>query len=189
MPKKVNQEQISTILLAYSFPSVNGFPGATTSSPLAMTATFGTLWTAAHSRPAEAISPMSAGDNFSPLAATVSALRMSLARSKILRPSSAIWCAMIASVFGSQNSSERTALAPSGSGAPVVTRTACPLASCRFDTSPAARCPTTFSSTGFSSVAPARSDEMTAYPSLREEVIDGASTLATISSASILPVS
>ena len=94
---------------------------------------------------------------------------------------------MTVSVAPSVASTGTTAVAPAGSGAPVMMRWAVPAASVGMSVRPAGMSSATGSRTGVFSPAAATSVASTAYPSIAELSKPGSDSGATTSSASTSP--
>ena len=174
-------------------PRAGTWSGETSSVPSAMMPTRGAACTVTSDAPADASSPQPAGVTTSPARSTASPAWASRPATRMFSPTLAGAENLMREPSLPSPSSTcttsyfTTASAPSGTGAPVMMRTAWPGSTLSEKTWPAASWPTTSSSTGAPSEAPVRSAATTAYPSMALLANGDRSISVTTSSASGRP--
>ena len=140
-------------------PGPSGCPGSVSSSPVTSSATRGRRAQRSVARPTEAATPISAGPSRSPARSTTSPAAMSSPERRMLPPAS-VAGTLTRPFTCSVRSTGTTAVAPSGTSAPVEIAIASP-----WRTVAPAGCPARDSATTSSS---AGSPAITAYPSMAE---------------------
>ena len=174
-------------LASYTSKTPFGVPGALTSLPVTSRRTRGRLTTLTWSRPKDAASPTSCGRRRRPTPRAAVPARRSSPRWPTCWPGATGRVTTICPAASWAYSAGTTESTPSGTGAPVMIRTA-PLGGVSPANGwPGKACPTTRNSRGLYSLAPPVSAPRSAKPSMAARSKSGTSSGAITSAANVRP--